>query len=896
MTKKLILIDGSGFIFRAYHALPPLKRPDGTPVGAVYGFCNILQKYLESEEGGNSSYIAVIFDAGRVTFRQKIYPEYKAHRPEPPEDLIPQFSIIRQATEAFGLPALELDGYEADDLIASYAHLAKAQGIEVIIVSSDKDLMQLIDDRVSMIDPMKNKPISVPEVVEKFGVSPSQVIDVQALIGDASDNVPGVPGIGVKTAAELINTFGSLESLLNRLDEIKQPKRREALMSYADQARISKELVTLCTTAPVPEPLDALKVRELNLLQLKSFLREQGFNNLIARLERKASSGSQGVQSQNGYQTILTLANMERLLRELSNQKVIAFDTETTSLNAVEAELVGISLSFKQEEGYYIPLNHCEATEQLAVEQVLEKLKPVLTDPGILKIGHNLKYDLVVLQKYGVEIAPYADTMLMSYVLDAGKNGHGMDELAERHLGYQTIKYTDVTGTGKNQKRFDEVPIALAARYAAEDADITLRLYHLFQERLVKEQMVAVYETIERPLVPVISRMEGHGIKINQPLLYRLGKDFAEEMQKLELKIYDLAGHPFNIGSPKQLGEVLFVEQNMPQPKKTKTGTFVTDADVLEKLVAQGYDLPAKVMEWRGLAKLKSTYIDGLLASVNPKTQRIHTSFAMAATTTGRLSSSEPNLQNIPIRTENGRKIREAFVPESGYKIVSLDYSQIELRLLANMADVPTLRQAFLSGQDIHTATAAEIFGLAMEQVDSTIRRQAKAINFGIIYGISAYGLSQQLNIPQSEAAHYIKAYFERYPGIQDYMERMKTQAREQGYVQTILGRKCYAPGILDKNPMMRGFAERQAINAPLQGSNADIIKKAMGRIDQLLTSDGWKTRLLLQVHDELVFEVPEGELNLIIPQLKKIMESIIYLPVPLVVEAGIGENWQQAH
>lgn len=896
MTQKLILIDGSGFIFRAYHALPPLKRPDGTPVGAVFGFCNMLFKYLESEEGTNSTYVAVIFDAGRVTFRQTIYPDYKAHRPSPPEDLIPQFAIIRQATEAFGLPAIELEGYEADDLIASYAQIAKDQGIEVVIISSDKDLMQLIGDGVLMIDPMKNKNIGVPEVGEKFGVAPNQVIDVQSLIGDASDNVPGVPGIGVKTAAELINAFGTLENLLSRVEEIKQPKRREALTTFAEQARISKQLVTLCTSTPLPVPLSELGAREPDPLILKDFLRQQGFNNLLARIDRKVVPTTPSTASQNGYRSITTEVELDHFIKEAIKQKIVAFDTETTSLNAVEAELVGISMAFRQEEGVYIPLSHVEATPQLPLDLVLAKLKPLLTDLGILKIGHNLKYDLVVLQKYGVEITPYSDTMLMSYVLDAGKNGHGMDELAERHLGYQTIKYGDVTGTGKNQKRFDEVAISIATSYAAEDADITLRLYHFFQERLVKEQMVTVYETIERPLVPVISRMEGLGIKINQPILYRLGKDFVEEMQKLEAQIYGLAGHPFNIASPKQLGEVLFMEQNMPQPKKTKTGTFVTDADVLEKLVAQGYDLPGKVLEWRGLAKLKSTYIDGLLAAVNAKTQRVHTSYAMAATTTGRLSSSEPNLQNIPIRTENGRKIREAFIADNGFKIVSLDYSQIELRLLASMAEVPTLRAAFLAGQDIHITTASEMFGIAPDQIDTSIRRKAKAINFGIIYGISAYGLSQQLNIPQSEASQYIKAYFERYPGIQDYMERMKAQARELGYVQTFLGRKCYTPGILDKNPMMRGFSERQAINAPLQGSNADIIKKAMGRIDQLLLQENWKTRLLLQVHDELVFEMPEGELDLVIPQLKKIMESIVYLNVPLLVEAGVGDNWQQAH
>lgn len=897
MTKKLILIDGSGFIFRAYHALPPLKRPDGTPVGAVYGFCSMLLKFIEAAEAeSHSEYMAVVFDAARVTFRQGIYSDYKAHRPEVPEDLVPQFSIIREATSAFGVPVLEAEGYEADDLIATYADYAKQKGMEVVIVSSDKDLMQLVDDCVSMFDPIKNKVLEVPQVIEKFGVGPEKVIEVQALIGDASDNVPGVPGIGVKTAAELIQVYGDLETLLSRVDEIKQPKRRETLKEFAEQARLSKKLVTLCHTAPMPVLFENLIVQENDLLKLKDFLRLQGFNSLVARIERKSGASSPRKENSPQYRAITTEADFSAFLKEMSRLPVVAVDTETTSLNAAEAELVGISLSIKPGEGVYIPLQHREATPQLPLEEVLSKLRPLLLDPSLLKIGHNLKYDMVVLQKYGITITPYTDTMLLSYIIDGGKNGHGMDELAERHLAYQTIKYSDVAGTGKNQKRFDEVPISLATQYAAEDADITLRLYTLFQDRLVKEQMTTVYETIERPLIPVISWMESTGIRINQPLLYGLGKEFSQEMQKLEQVIYQLAGHPFNVGSPKQLGEVLFIEQNLPQSKKTKTGTFVTDADVLEKLAAMGHELPEKVLEWRGLAKLKSTYIEGLLSAVNPKTNRIHTSYSMASTTTGRLASSEPNLQNIPIRTENGRKIRKAFIAENGFKIVSFDYSQIELRLLAHMAEVPTLRQAFLDGKDIHAATASEIFGESADHIDAALRRKAKAINFGIIYGISAYGLAQQLDIPQGEAGAYIKEYFERYPGIQDYMERMKNQARDQGYVQTLFGRKCFTPGIHDKNPMMRNFSERQAINAPLQGSNADIIKKAMGRIYHWLQTEKLKARLLLQVHDELVFEIPENELERVIPEVKKLMEGIVSLKVPLVVEAGIGDNWQQAH
>lgn len=898
--KKIILIDGSGFIFRAYHALPPLKRPDGTPVGAVFGFCNMLFKFMEQartqEHNGDS--LAVIFDAGRRTFRQEIYPEYKAHRPDVPEDLIPQFSIIREVCEAFNVPSIELEGYEADDLLASYAREAQAQGMETVIVSSDKDLMQLINGTVSLYDPLKNKSIGHQEVLDKFGVPPEKVIDVQALAGDSTDNVPGVPGIGVKTAAELINTYGSVENLLERAPEIKQPKRRESILANAEAARISKKLVTLCDTAPLPLDIDQLYTRDPDKIQMKDFLRTQGFSSLSARIDKLFPSVSED-ESPIAYETIRTIEQLSTLIKDCQSASVISFDCETTSLNAMDAQLVGLSLSHSHGRGAYIPLCHVldpGEAPQLDREIVLKALAPLLTDPSVLKVGHNLKYDLVVLAKYGVNISPVTDTMLMSYVLDGSRHGHGMDELAERHLAHTTIKFTDVAGSGKSQKTFDHVPIAAATQYAAEDADITLRLYHHLLPRLTTEKMMTVYERIERPLIQVIADMETAGVRINAQLLYELGDRFSQEMLILERRIYELAGRAFNVGSPKQLGTVLFEELKLPAPKKSKTGAYVTDVDVLEKLVSEGHELPKVVLEWRSLAKLKSTYVDGLLTAIKPKTQRVHTSYSMAQTSTGRLSSSDPNLQNIPVRTETGRLIRRAFVASPGHKLISLDYSQIELRLLAHMANVPQLTQAFREGRDIHAATASEMFGIPLESMTPEIRRKAKAINFGIIYGISAFGLSQQLGISREEAGNYIKTYFEKYPGIQEYMESQKTYGREHGYVKTLFGRKCYVLGIQDSNAAMRQFAERQAINAPLQGSNADIIKMAMSRITPSLTENGLTGKMLLQVHDELIFEVPENEVDKTIQILRKIMETIIFLDVPLVVGVGIGDNWDEAH
>ncbi|MBY0461601.1 MAG: DNA polymerase I, partial [Alphaproteobacteria bacterium] len=840
--------------------------------------------------------IAVIFDAGRQTFRQGIYPDYKAHRPDTPPDLIPQFSLIRDACRAFAVPSIEMAGFEADDLIATYAEVAKTEGYEVIIVSSDKDLMQLVDDKVTLFDPIKSRPIKREEVFEKFGVYPDKVIDVQALAGDSSDNVPGVPSIGLKTAAELITQFGNLETLLSNLAVIKQPKRRQALMDNIENARISYKLVTLVRDVPMPLPLTDLEPQPADLVFRESFLKEQGFNALLARFYNQKKDYTAQKPS---YPCVTTASELKEWIQKAYKIGTVAIDTETTSLNIIEANLVGFSLAVEDTDGIhacYVPLAHKTDTPQIPLEEAISILKPMLIDSSVLKVGHNLKYDLAILKKYGLEITSFDDSMLLSYCLDAGKNGHGMDELALRLLNHNTIKFGDVAGTGKNQKTFDEVPLDKATDYAAEDAEITLKLYRLLKTRLQSEHLNTVYERIERPLVPVITKMETAGIKVDPLVLKNLDEDFTKRLLVLEEEIYKLAGRTFNIGSPKQVGEILFDELSLPAPKKTKTGAYVTDADVLENLAAQGHSLPARMLDWRALAKLKSTYIDGLTQAIQAKTGRVHTSFSMVGAATGRLASSDPNLQNIPIRSEDGRKIRSAFVAESGYKLVSLDYSQIELRLLAHMAQVQPLIEAFQKGEDIHKITASQIFGIPLEQVDTNHRRQAKTINFGIIYGISPFGLSQQLGIPTGQAAQIIKAYFHQYPGIENYMQRYKTLARDRGYVETLWGRRCHTPGINDNNPVSRQFAERQAINAPLQGSNADIIKKAMRKIYDYLIEGNSEARLILQVHDELLFEIPEGELQVTIPILKKVMEEVVSLSVPLIVDAGIGNNWDEAH
>jgi len=903
-----------------------MTRSDGTPVNAVYGFTTMMMKLLNETD---ADHVAVIFDAARKTFRSDIYPEYKAHRPPAPEELVPQFPLIREATRAFNVPCIEMEGFEADDLIATYATQAAALGARVTIVSSDKDLMQLVGGGVEMMDPLKGRTIAEPEVVEKFGVPPDKVVDVQALCGDTADNVPGVPGIGVKTAAQLILEYGDLDTLLARAGEIKQPKRRETLLNNADMARISRELVRLRRDVPGVEPLESFAKRDPAPELLAEFVREMGFKSLSARLgggganlpkipaPKAAAPAPAPVMPTAAapesveYELVTTAEALARWVAEATRAGVVAIDTETTGLDALRVELVGVSLAVAPGRACYIPVKHSPAEAQgslllgdpgapeapkiLARDAVLAALAPLCADASVLKVGHNLKYDLHVLRRCGLSVAPLDDTMLLSYVLDGASHGHGMDELALLHLGHTTIKFSDVCGTGKNQITFDRVPLDKALAYAAEDADITLRLHALLKGRLLAERMVTVYETLERPLVPIITAMEAEGIKVDSAALLALSEEFGARMADLEKQIHTLAGHEFNVASPAQLGKVLFEEMGLPGGKKTKTGQWATGADALEELAAQGHDLPARLLDWRQLAKLKSTYADALVAQINPDTRRVHTSYSLAATTTGRLSSSDPNLQNIPVRTEEGRKIRHAFVPEPGNVILSADYSQIELRLVAHVADIAGLKQAFRDGADIHAITASQVFGVPVEGMDPALRRRAKAINFGVIYGISAFGLARQLDISNGEAKSFIDAYFARFPEIRDYMERAKDEARANGFVTTLFGRKVFVPDINAKGPL-RAFGERAAINGPIQGGAADIIKRAMSRVPAALAQAGLKARMLLQVHDELVFEVPEAEVEATRALVKQVMESAASLDVPLVVETGIGASWDDAH
>ena len=915
------LVDGSAYIFRAFHALPPMTRADGTPVNAVYGFANMLTKLVEDSE---ADFLAVIFDTARKTFRSDIYPEYKAHRPPAPEELIPQFELIREATRAYSLPCLELEGFEADDLIATYARHAVEQGFDVTIVSSDKDLMQLVGPGVRMMDPMKNRFIGPDEVVEKFGVGPDKVIDVQSLAGDSTDNVPGVPGIGIKTAALLLEEYGDLDTLLERAGEIKQNKRRENLIEFADLARISRDLVTLRKDVPVEHKLAEFQKKRPDPDVLIPFLEEQGFRTILSKVRSEfgidapaaASADTATPPGDAAYELVQDEEALKAWIAAAEKEGVVAFDTETSSLDSMQADLVGLSLSVQGGSACYVPLAHvapggeadgeldlagdaaprAAAPKQIDFDTAIGLLKPMLEDPGILKVGQNIKYDMQVMARYGIEITPIDDTMILSYVLEGGLHGHGLDELATLHLGHTNIKYSDVTGTGKKKIGFAEVPLDKALDYAAEDAEVTGRIYRLLKPRIATEHMATVYETLERALIPVLSKMERTGISIDATFLKDLSGDLEKRAADIAEDIYKLAGREFNIGSPKQLGEILFDEMSLDGGKKTKTGAYGTGADVLEGLAAQGHDLPRRVLDWRQLTKLRSTYTDALVAQINPETKRVHTSYAQAIASTGRLSSTDPNLQNIPIRTEEGRKIRQAFIADKGNVLLSADYSQIELRLLAHVAGIETLVQAFRDGQDIHAMTASEVFGIPVEGMESSVRNRAKAINFGIIYGISPFGLARQLSIPQGEAKAYIESYFEKFPGIRDYMETTKAFAREHGYVQTIFGRKCHTPGIADKNPARRNFSERAAINAPLQGAAADIIKRAMTRIDPALEKAGLGARMLLQVHDELIFEVPEAELDDTAALVKKIMEGAAHLDVPLVVETGSGANWDQAH
>ncbi|HER27085.1 MAG TPA: DNA polymerase I, partial [Rhodospirillales bacterium] len=850
--RHVFLIDGSGFLFRAYYGIKHrMTRADGTVVNAVHGFTTMLMKLIEDTD---ADHIAVIFDSARKTFRNDIYPDYKAHRPPPPEDLIPQFDLVRQATRALNVACVDMPGFEADDLIATYATLAKEQGADVTVVSSDKDLMQLVDDKVIMFDAMKNKEIRAEQVMEKFGVGPDRVIEVQALAGDSSDNVPGVPGIGLKTAALLVNEYGDMEGVLAHAEDIKQPKRRQSLIDFAEAARISKQLVTLKTDVAIDVPLSDFAIQEPDRKTLLTFLAAQDFKKLAERVNSRYgfaplddhAAMEEPPEIEASYELVQDVDALQRWVRLATARGVVTMDTETTSLNAMQAELVGVSLSMEAGSACYIPLAHRppaaqgaldfggdggggeEEIKQIDFQTALKMLKPLLQDPTVLKVGQNIKYDCQVLANYDIAITPVDDTMVLSYVLECGLHGHGMDELALLHFDHQAIKFKEVVGTGKAQITFDQVALDKALDYAAEDADITHRLYRLLKPRLAAEHMVTVYETLERALIPVLVAMERNGIKVDGAELIRLSEDFAARLIVLEGQIHKLAGRDFNVASPKQLGEILFDEMALPGGKKGKTGAYATGADILEGLAADGHDLPRKVLDWRQLAKLKSTYTDALTAQINPKTKRLHTSYSMVGTSTGRLASSDPNLQNIPIRTEEGRKIRRAFIPEKGSVLLSADYSQIELRLLAHVAKIEALIEAFIEGADIHAMTASQVFGVPMEGMDPMVRRQAKAINFGIIYGISAFGLARQLDISRGQAGQYIEAYFERYPGIREYMDKTKAEAAAQGFVTTLFGRKCHVRGIHDKNPAARNFAERAAINAPIQGGAADIIKRAM--------------------------------------------------------------------
>ncbi|MBB3946870.1 DNA polymerase-1 [Rhizobium skierniewicense] len=986
----LFLVDGSGFIFRAFHAIPALNRKsDGLPVNAVSGFCNMLWKLLKdarnTDVGVTPTHFAVIFDYSSKTFRNELYDLYKANRSAPPEDLVPQFGLIRQATRAFNLPCIETEGFEADDIIATYARQAEAIGADVTIISSDKDLMQLVSANVHMYDAMKDKQIGVPDVIEKWGVAPEKMIDLQAMTGDSTDNIPGIPGIGPKTAAQLLGEYGDLDTLLERAGEIKQQKRRENIVANAELARLSRQLVALRTDVPLEMPLDALTLEPQDGPKLIAFLKAMEFTTLTRRVAETTGADAASIDAAHvpvergpqahgpdmdaatnlsvplaenavdnfdpvgskmdgtgpaalassreagfsaakiditSYQTICTVEELDRWIALARETGVVAFDTETTSLDPMQAELVGFSLAVADNSkdaggldirAAYVPLNHKTgsggdlfsdgiklAPDQIAFDEALVRLKSLLEDPSVLKVAQNLKYDYLLVKRLGIVMQSFDDTMLMSYVLEAGKGLHGMDALSERWLGHTPISYKEVAGSGKSGVTFDFVDIDKATTYAAEDADVTLRLWMVLKPRLAADKMTAVYERLERPLLPVLARMEERGITVDRQILSRLSGELAQKAAAFEDEIYELAGEKFNIGSPKQLGDILFGRMGLPGGSKTKTGQWSTSAQVLEDLAAEGAELPRKIVDWRQLTKLKSTYTDALPTYVHPQTKRVHTSYSLASTTTGRLSSSEPNLQNIPVRTAEGRKIRTAFVSTPGNKLLSADYSQIELRVLAHVADIPQLRNAFENDIDIHAMTASEMFGVPVEGMPSDVRRRAKAINFGIIYGISAFGLANQLAIGRAEAGEYIKKYFERFPGIRDYMESTKAFARDKGYVETIFGRRIHYPEIRSSNPSVRAFNERAAINAPIQGSAADVIRRAMIQIEPALDQSGLSARMLLQVHDELIFEVEEAEIDKVLPIVVTIMESAtlpaIDMKVPLKVDARAASNWDEAH
>ncbi|QUS36623.1 DNA polymerase I [Falsirhodobacter algicola] len=922
----LHLIDGSAFIFRAYHALPPLTRKsDGLPIGAVAGFCNMLFRYVEDAKSGDApTHVAVIFDHSSKTFRNEIYPAYKAQRPDLPEDLKPQFPLTREATRAFNIACIETEGFEADDIIAALACRARDAGGRVTIISSDKDLMQLVGDGVEMLDPMKNKRIGRDEVFEKFGVGPERVVDVQALAGDSVDNVPGAPGIGIKTAALLIQEYGDLDTLLERASEIKQPKRRQVLLEHADQIRISRRLVQLDRDTPLDVTLESLEIREPDD-SLMDFLNAMEFRTLTKRVAEKrgvepplpAPTPAATVEAEEiaplpfdhaAYEVVTEPAQLAEWIAVIHEVGHVAFDTETTGLDEMRAELVGISLCVTAGRACYIPLAHVTGTDdlfggaqrvegQMLISEALALLKPVMEDPAVLKIAHNAKYDCKMLARIGIAVAPIDDTMLMSYALHAGLHNHGMDALSEQYLRHTPIAIKGLIGSGKSQITFDRVAIADAAPYAAEDADVTLRLWELFRPQLHRARVTTVYETLERPLVPVLADMEMAGVRVDRETLSRMSGAFAQKMAMLEEEIHALAGRPFNVGSPKQLGEILFDEMGLQGGTKGKNGAYGTGADILEDLAAEGHDLPARVLDWRQVSKLKSTYTDALQDHVHPDTGRVHTSYSIAGANTGRLASTDPNLQNIPVRSEEGRRIREAFVAGPGKVLVSLDYSQIELRILAHIADLPALKEAFRQGHDIHAMTAAEMFNVPLEGMDPMIRRQAKAINFGVIYGISGFGLARNLRIPRADAQGFIDRYFERFPGIRTYMDETIAFAKANGHVLTLFGRRINTPEINARGPGA-GFARRAAINAPIQGTAADIIRRAMIRMPAAIAD--LPARMLLQVHDELLFEVEEDAADTLIARARAVMENAsdpaVKLSVPLIVDAGRGPNWAAAH
>ena len=994
----VFLVDGSSYIFRAYHALPPLNRKsDGLQVNAVLGFCNMLWKLLrDMPEDDRPTHLAIVFDKSEITFRNKLYPDYKAHRPPAPDDLIPQFALIREAVRAFDLPCLEQAGFEADDLIATYARQAGERGATTTIVSSDKDLMQLVTDKVTMYDTMKDRRIGIPEVIEKFGVPPEKVVEVQALAGDSTDNVPGVPGIGIKTAAQLIVEYGDLEQLLFRAGEIKQPKRREALIENAEKARISRQLVLLDDKVELDVPLDDLAVQEPDARKLIAFLKAMEFSTLTRRVAEYSQIDPADVEpdagnksgasvfgplpgsaieadatvqdgdlfatgkapappsSANGrgsapnkaadkqdkaaslkgtpislaaaraeaarklpvdrskYQTIRSLGELNAWIARVHDVGHFAIEAKANSIDPMQAEISGIALALAPNDAAYVPLAHRQsgggaglfdsglAPDQIKTGDALEALKPLLESQGILKIGFNIKFNAVMFAQAGITVRNCDDAQLMSYALDAGRNAHGLEALSERWLGHAIISHGELTGSGKNKLSFDQVAIDRATAYSAEDADVILRLWRVLKPRLSAERMTTVYETLERPLVSVLARMERRGISIDRQVLSRLSGDFAQTAARVEAELQEIAGEPINVGSPKQIGDILFGKMGIPGGTKTKTGAWSTSAQILDELAEQGHEFPKKILEWRQVSKLKSTYTDALPTYVNPQTHRVHTTYALAATTTGRLSSNEPNLQNIPVRTEDGRKIRRAFIATPGHKLVSADYSQIELRLLAEIADIPVLKQAFRDGLDIHAMTASEMFGVPIKGMPGEIRRRAKAINFGIIYGISAFGLANQLGIAREEASAYIKKYFERFPGIRAYMDETRDFCRNHGYVTTLFGRKCHYPEIKTSNASVRAFNERAAINARLQGTAADIIRRAMIRMEDALAQKKLSAQMLLQVHDELIFEVPDDEVTATLPVVQHVMQDApfpaVLLSVPLQVDARAAKNWDEAH